>query len=88
MHREENFASVADALARQSRFGTPPLPPLLAPIRSPSEKQSCRFWLQGNRSKDGRVPHLARLPQVTGFCAATTKPAFYLDNFSLIVTQP
>jgi len=39
MHREENFASVADALARQSRFGTPPLTPLLAPLRSPSEKQ-------------------------------------------------
>jgi len=39
MQREENFASVADASAGQERFGTPPLTPLLAPMRSASEKQ-------------------------------------------------
>ena len=39
MRQEENFASLADASTSQESFGTPPLTPLLAPLRSPSEKQ-------------------------------------------------
>lgn len=39
MRQEDHFASVAGGSAGQERFGTPPLTPLLAPMRSPSEKQ-------------------------------------------------
>jgi len=39
MHSEENFASVANASDRQPRFGAPLFTPLLAPMRSPLEKQ-------------------------------------------------